>query len=82
MGQENVTNVREWATSTKEMKCLYKESWHDQKILRKVLKVGRISPTLQLKTQNLPKKIEIKMEWSLYSHLNHPFWSSHIEGKF
>ena len=26
-GSSSVTNAREWATSTEEMKCLYKESW-------------------------------------------------------
>ena len=26
-GLSSVTNVRKWATSTEEMKCLYKESW-------------------------------------------------------
>ena len=46
-----------------------------------IKKYGRVSITVQLKSQSIPRKAKVKMEWSLYSHISHTFWSSNIERK-
>ena len=42
----------------------------------------RVIPTVQFHAKNFSKKTQVKVEWSIHSSCNYPFWSNNTENQF